>query len=117
MVISALVTAAATAPLAGVVAYWNHEEAVQRLSNDRAHQEAEARLAERRLSAEQRQASCAGALTYLEDEKPNPALAKPQAKLLLEDMRRTASICALPAAAGSDPTLSSTSIGEGASRE
>jgi hypothetical protein len=94
VVIAAFITAAAGAPIAFVTAYWNHTETVLRIENERAKQSDEARIAEHRLVAENRQAMCGAALTYLADERPNPGLSPAQSQLLLEDMRRTASSCA-----------------------
>lgn len=102
VVAAALVAAAASAPVAGLVAYWNHNEAMVRIQNERLKQDNEARLSERRLLVEQRQAQCTGALTYLEDEKPNPALPAAKAQLLIEDMRHTASSCSTMT--GAEPT-------------
>lgn len=96
VVIAALITAAAGAPVALVPAYWNHTEAVLRLENERLKQARDAETVERRTAAENRQAMCAAALTYLGDDTPNPRLTPAQSQLLLEDMRRTAASCATP---------------------
>lgn len=98
VVIAALITAAATAPIAGGVAYFNHSEALIRLENERNQQADAVVLARERLASERRQALCAGALGYLEDETPNAKLPPAEAQVLLSEMRRTASACAVPAA-------------------
>jgi len=69
---------------------------VIRLENERLKQSRDAEIAERRTAADNRQAMCAAALTYLADEKPNPRLTPDQSQLLLQDMRRTVSSCATP---------------------
>lgn|GEM_PF-6566769 len=96
VVIAALITAAATAPIAGGVAYFNHSEALIRLENERIQQADAVALARERLASERRQARCAGALAYLEHETPNAKLSPAEAQVLLSDMRRTASACAVP---------------------
>lgn len=96
VVIAALIAFAASAPVAFVTAYWNHTEAVLRLENEQVKQSKEAEIVERRTVAENRQAMCAAALIYLEDETPNARLTADQSQRLLEDMRRTASSCATP---------------------
>ncbi len=64
-----------------------------KLQNERLQQADAADLARERLGVEQRQALCAGALGYLQDDTPNAALPPAEAQLLLADMRRTASAC------------------------
>ncbi|WP_242096731.1 hypothetical protein [Sphingomonas sp. CROZ-RG-20F-R02-07] len=93
VVIAALISAAATAPVAGYVAYATHTEAMARIEVDGTKQSGEILIAQRRLAFEQRQAACANALMFLEDEKTNPALPPAETQLLLADMRHTASSC------------------------
>lgn len=95
MVIAALITAVASAPIGVGVAYLNHQEALVRMENERTHRADELALARERLFVERRQASCAGALGYLQDERPNATLPPPEAQVLLADMRRLASDCAI----------------------
>jgi hypothetical protein len=97
LVAAALISAVATAPIAAGVAYFNHTEAVMRIKNERLQHADVAAIARERLLADSRQARCTAALGYLQDETPNAALPPAEAQLLLSDMRRTASTCALPA--------------------
>ena len=97
VVIAALITAAATAPIAGTVAYFNHSEALIRLENEKAQQAGVALLARERLGIKRLESLCAGALGYLQDETPNAKLPRAEAQMLLSDMRRTASACVVTA--------------------
>jgi hypothetical protein len=94
-VAAALITAVATAPIAGGVAYFNHSEAVIRLNNERLQHADAALLARERLASERRNSLCAGVLGYLEDDTPNKRLPPAEEQVLLSDMRRTASACAV----------------------
>lgn len=105
LVVAALVTAAFGTPVAAYVAYSNHTEAVARLEMERVNQDRTFQLARERHYQEVRLGLCTQAVTFLGDERTNPALPAPERILLVEDMRQNAAACRLAAPVPEDGHL------------
>jgi hypothetical protein len=103
LVAAALVTAAFGTPVAAYVAYSNHTEALARLNMERVNSDRTFQMARERQHQQARLGLCTQAVTFLGDERTNPALPAPQRVLLVEDMRQNAAACRLgPQTLGDD---------------